>query len=110
MLSDFGTAKQREISGRALRKPDNISGLVYEKHITYVEDVLTWVGCYNKPEQYENIILRVNPEGGILRLRDVAKVELSVDQPDHALRAGAGDRGRGGRRDCAGRSGACQDA
>ncbi len=41
-----------------------------------VEYVLTWVGRYNKPEQYENIILRANPKGEILRLKDVATVEL----------------------------------
>ncbi|MBV8265465.1 MAG: efflux RND transporter permease subunit, partial [Planctomycetaceae bacterium] len=43
-----------------------------------VEYVLTWVGRYNKPEQYENIILKANPDGEILRLKDVAKVELSA--------------------------------
>ena len=43
-----------------------------------VEYVLTWVGRYNKPEQYENIVLKANPEGEILRLKDVAKVELSA--------------------------------
>src|SRR5262245_25754572 len=41
-----------------------------------IEYVLTWVGRYNKPEQYENIILRANPKGEILRLKDVAKVTL----------------------------------
>ncbi len=41
-----------------------------------IEYVLTWVGRYNKPEQYENIILKANPEGEILRIKDVAKVEL----------------------------------
>lgn len=41
-----------------------------------VEYVLTWVGRYNKPDQYENIILRASAEGEILRLRDVAEVEL----------------------------------
>ena len=41
-----------------------------------VEYVLTWVGRYNKPEQYENIILKANPDGEILRLKDVAEVEL----------------------------------
>lgn len=40
------------------------------------EYVLTWVGRFNKPEQYENIILRANPKGEILRLKDVATVEL----------------------------------
>ena len=41
-----------------------------------VEYVLTWVGRYNKPEQYADIILRANPDGEILRVKDVAKVEL----------------------------------
>ncbi len=40
------------------------------------EYVLTYVGRYNKPEQYENIILKANPEGQIARLRDVGSVEL----------------------------------
>ncbi|APW59477.1 efflux RND transporter permease subunit [Paludisphaera borealis] len=43
-----------------------------------VEYVLTWVGRYNKTEQYENIILKANPSGEILRLKDVAKIELSA--------------------------------
>ncbi|WP_165243932.1 efflux RND transporter permease subunit [Paludisphaera soli] len=42
------------------------------------EYVLTWVGRYNRPEQYEDIILKANPDGEILRLKDVAKVDLSA--------------------------------
>ena len=34
-----------------------------------IEYVLTWVGRYNKPEQYENIVLKANPNGEILRLQ-----------------------------------------
>ena len=41
-----------------------------------VEYVLTWVGRYNKPQQYEDIILRANPDGEIIRLKDVAEIEL----------------------------------
>ena len=44
-----------------------------------VEYVLTYVGRYNKPEQYENIILRANADGEILRLKDVAEVELGSE-------------------------------
>jgi HAE1 family hydrophobic/amphiphilic exporter-1 len=40
------------------------------------EYVLTYVGRYNEADQYGNIILRANPEGEILRLKDVAQVEL----------------------------------
>ena len=36
------------------------------------EYVLTYIGRFNKPEQYANIILKANPEGEILRLKDVA--------------------------------------
>ncbi len=40
------------------------------------EYVLTYIGRFNKPEQYENIILKANPNGEILRLRDIGNVEL----------------------------------
>ncbi len=43
------------------------------------EYVLTYVGRYNKPEQYANIILKATPEGEILRLKDVADVELGSE-------------------------------
>ncbi len=41
-----------------------------------IEYVLTWVGRYNKPEQYENIVLRASSDGEILRLKDIAEIEL----------------------------------
>ncbi len=41
------------------------------------EYVLTYIGRFNKPEQYGNIILRANPNGEILRLKDVAEVALA---------------------------------
>ncbi len=37
---------------------------------------LTHISRYNKPEQYENIILRASPDGELLRLKDVGRVEL----------------------------------
>jgi HAE1 family hydrophobic/amphiphilic exporter-1 len=40
------------------------------------EYVLTYIGRFNRPEQYKNIVLRADPDGKILRLRDVADVEL----------------------------------
>jgi multidrug efflux pump subunit AcrB len=41
-----------------------------------LEYVLTWVGRYKTPEEYEQIILKSNPNGEILRLGDVANVSL----------------------------------
>src|SRR3954447_21043089 len=44
-----------------------------------LEYVLTYVGRFNKAEQYESIILKANSEGEILRLKDVARVELGSE-------------------------------
>src|SRR5215471_4512106 len=44
-----------------------------------LEYVLTYVGRFNKPEQYANIILKANSKGEILRLKDVADVELGSE-------------------------------
>jgi len=44
-----------------------------------LEYVLTYEGRFNKPEQYAKIILRSNHEGEILRLGDVATVELGSE-------------------------------
>ena len=41
-----------------------------------IEYVLTWVGRYKTTDEYNNIILRSNSEGEILRLKDVAEVRL----------------------------------
>ncbi|WP_026210316.1 efflux RND transporter permease subunit [Flexithrix dorotheae] len=44
-----------------------------------LEYVLTYEGRYSKPNQYENIIIRANSEGEILRLKDMAEVELGSE-------------------------------
>ncbi len=44
-----------------------------------LEYVLTYQGRYNKPEQYENVIIRANPNGEILHLKDIAEVELGSE-------------------------------
>jgi HAE1 family hydrophobic/amphiphilic exporter-1 len=44
-----------------------------------LEYVLTYVGRYDKPEQYADIILRATPDGEILRIKDVATVELGSE-------------------------------
>ena len=43
------------------------------------EYVLVYQGRYNKPEQYEDIIIRANSEGEILHLKDISKVDLSSE-------------------------------
>lgn len=44
-----------------------------------LEYVLTYSGRFNEPDQYENVILRANANGEILRLKDVAEVELGSE-------------------------------
>lgn len=44
-----------------------------------LEYVLTYKGRFNKPEEYGNIIVKANPEGQILKLKDVADVELGSE-------------------------------
>ena len=43
------------------------------------EYVLIYKGQFNEPEQYRNIIIRANEEGEMIRLRDVADVELGSE-------------------------------
>ena len=40
------------------------------------EFIIKYKGKLNKPEDYSNIIIRSNPDGSFLRLKDVARVEL----------------------------------
>ena len=42
------------------------------------EYVIKYKGKLAKPEDYENIPIRSNPDGSVLRLKDVAKVELGA--------------------------------
>ncbi|WP_461094287.1 efflux RND transporter permease subunit [Spirosoma gilvum] len=44
-----------------------------------LEYVLTYKGRYNKPEEYEGIIIRANSQGESIHLRDIAKVELGSE-------------------------------
>ncbi|MCB9870945.1 MAG: efflux RND transporter permease subunit [Planctomycetes bacterium] len=44
-----------------------------------LEYVLIYQGRYNKPEQYADIVIRSNPDGELLRLKDVAEVELGSE-------------------------------
>lgn len=44
-----------------------------------LEYVLTYKGRFNKPEEYDNIVIKANPKGEILKLKDVAEVELGSE-------------------------------
>jgi hydrophobic/amphiphilic exporter-1 (mainly G- bacteria), HAE1 family len=53
-----------------------------------LEYVLTYIGRYNRAEQYENIILRANAEGEILRLKDVAPNRIEEHNGKRVTRHG----------------------
>lgn len=44
-----------------------------------LEYVLTYQGRYNMPEQYQDVIIRANPNGELLHLKDIADVELGSE-------------------------------
>lgn len=44
-----------------------------------LEYVLTYKGRYNKPEEYEQIIVRANSEGESIKLKDIARIELGSE-------------------------------
>ncbi|ULQ54904.1 efflux RND transporter permease subunit [Flavihumibacter rivuli] len=44
-----------------------------------LEYVLTYQGRFSEPDQYKNVIIRANPNGEILRLKDVADVEFGSE-------------------------------
>ena len=51
-------------------------------------------GRLTTPEQFGNIVLRANPDGSVLRIRDVARVELGAANMDTESRL---ERQPGGR-------------
>src|SRR5689334_19094323 len=52
------------------------------KRAESLEFVLTYQGRFNKADQYQEVIIRANPNGEILRLKDVATVELGSEYYD----------------------------
>ena len=52
------------------------------KRAEALEYVLTYQGRFNDVEQYKNVIVKANPEGEILKLKDIAEVELGSEYYD----------------------------
>lgn len=47
-----------------------------------LEYVLAYSDRFNDPKQYENVIVKANPEGEVLRLKDIATVNLGSEYYD----------------------------
>lgn len=54
------------------------SGESSDKAPQMLQYVLRYTGKFYEPKQYENIVLRADKEGSILKLKDVAEVEFGV--------------------------------
>jgi HAE1 family hydrophobic/amphiphilic exporter-1 len=52
------------------------------KQAEALEYVLSYADRFSDPKQYENVIIKANPDGEILRLKDVAKVVLGSEYYD----------------------------
>ncbi len=64
-----------------LARPGRV-GLSSGKTAQSQEYVFTYKGWYNTPEQYKEIIIRANAEGEILKLKDIAEVEVGSEFVD----------------------------
>lgn len=49
------------------------------KEAQSLEFTLTYKGRFNKPEEYAEIIIKANPNGEILKLKDIAEIELGSE-------------------------------
>lgn len=57
-------------------------GRADSKRSEAIEYVLTYQGRFNDADQYKDIIIRSNPNGEVLRLKDIAEVELGSEYYD----------------------------
>ncbi|HVD98890.1 MAG TPA: efflux RND transporter permease subunit [Cytophagaceae bacterium] len=57
-------------------------GRADSKRSEAIEYVLTYQGRFSDVEQYRNIIIKATPNGEVLRLRDIAEVELGSEYYD----------------------------
>ena len=64
-----------------LARPGRV-GLSSGKAAQSQEYVFTYKGWYNTPEQYDNIVVRANADGEMLKLKDIAKVEVGSEFVD----------------------------
>lgn len=64
-----------------LARPGRV-GLSSGKTAQSQEYVFTYKGWYNTPDQYNDIIVRANADGEILKLKDIAKVEVGSEFVD----------------------------
>ena len=63
------------IQSQNLEAAPGAFGLMSDEPLQYV---MKYRGKFALPEDYENIIVRANPDGSLLRLRDIARIEFGA--------------------------------
>ncbi len=54
------------------------AGVSSNKEAQMLQYVLRYTGKFNEPRQYEDLVIRANSDGSVLKLRDIAEVEFSA--------------------------------
>jgi HAE1 family hydrophobic/amphiphilic exporter-1 len=70
------------LSSQSLEASPGKTGEASGKRSQAFEYVLKYSGRFTTPEQYENIVVRSNSNGELLRLKDIAKVEFGSSMYD----------------------------
>ncbi|NTV67547.1 MAG: efflux RND transporter permease subunit [Chlorobaculum sp.] len=63
------------IQSQNLEAAPGAFGLMSSEPMQYV---MKYRGKFERPEDYENIVVRANPDGSLLRLRDIARIEFGA--------------------------------
>lgn len=70
--------------------PKEVMGIIQDKNLEAApgkfgesskeafEYVITYKGKLNKPEQYGEMVIKANPDGSVLRLKDLARIEFGA--------------------------------
>ena len=63
------------IQSQNLEAAPGAFGLMSSEPMQYV---MKYRGKFERPEDYENIVVRANPDGSLLRLKDIARIEFGA--------------------------------
>ncbi|MHA3786696.1 efflux RND transporter permease subunit [Flavobacterium hauense] len=77
-MSTYNIAPREVMAAIQDKNLEAAPGKFGESSTESFEYVIKYKGKLNKPADYENIIVRTNPDGSILRLKDVARVEFGA--------------------------------
>ncbi len=77
-MSNYKVTPNEVMSAIQDKSLEAAPGKFGEKSKEVFEYVIKYKGKLTKPEEYENIAIRANPDGSILHLKDVARIEFGA--------------------------------